>query len=193
MDEENVISGNSADEIWQQLTTQFQANPEPLQYTAIILQNPYKIVLDIDIDLGGGFESGYETTTLSGHLLSEPNFQFAIHSKHLTDEIGKFFGMEDIVIGYPEFDEKFIIKTSDAGRVKALFSDATVRALFLSLPDFTFGITRHHVQHEEHKSSFLELLIETGITDVSQLKAIYQAFYAVLSSFDSAVANDPLF
>ena len=54
-----------------------------------------KIVLEIDIDLGGGFESGYETTVFSADLHTAPAFRFAIHEQHFTDEIGKFFGVEE--------------------------------------------------------------------------------------------------
>lgn len=118
MDNANIISGRTEDEVWQQINSWFLANPDPLEYTAIIEQEKRKVVLDIDIDLGGGFESGFETTTLSAELKTASNFRFAVHEQHFSDEIGKFFGMEDVEIGYNEFDKKLIVKTNDPIRVK---------------------------------------------------------------------------
>ena len=99
MTNENFIKGSGEDEIWQQINDQFLQNSDPLEYTAIIEQENRKVILDIDIDLGGGFESGYETTSLTAPLHHTTDFKFAIHEEHFTDEIGKFFGMQDVVIG----------------------------------------------------------------------------------------------
>lgn len=182
MEIDNFIKGSAEDEIWQQINEQFLQNPDPLEYTAVIEHGKYRVVLNIDIDLGGGFESGYETTSLTAPLHSLTDFRFAIHQEHFTDEIGKFFGMQDVVIGYEEFDKKLIIKTNDDTRVKELFANPSVRNVFQTLEDFTFGITAHHASSSESKEAFLELTIETGITDVSKLRTIYNAFYTVLTA-----------
>ena len=83
---------------------------------------------------------------------------------------GKFFGMEDIEIGFGEFDDKLIIKTNDQLRIREIFSDDAVRAVFQSLTDFTFGITHHHSSGTVHDKPFLELQIEVGITDPARLR-----------------------
>ena len=186
MQHENIISGKTEDEVWEQITSEFSKNPDLLEYSAIINHDDRKIVLDIDIDLGGGFESGYETTTFTAPLHTLPAFKFAIHREHFTDEIGKFFGMQDVVIGYEEFDDKLVIKTNDEARVREVFSDASVRATFLNLDDFTFGITTHHTSDDHLKHPFLELRIDMGITDPIELRKIYSAFYSVLTAIDTA-------
>lgn len=187
MESNNVIKGSSEDEIWQQINEQFGQNPDPLEYTTIIEHGKYRILLDIDIDLGGGFESGYESTAFTAQLESATAFRFAIHKEHFTDEIGKFFGMQDVVIGYEEFDKKVVIKTNDETEVKSLFADPSVRSVLQDLDDFTFGITTHHVSDSTRKDPFLELYIESGITDLNKLRAIYSAFYAILSKVDNVV------
>lgn len=183
MDNANIISGTTEDEVWQQINGWFLANPDPLEYTAIIEQEKRKIVLDIDIDLGGGFESGFETTTLTAELKTASDFRFAIHEQHFSDEIGKFFGMEDVEIGYDEFDKKLIVKTNDPIRVKEIFSDESIRKVFESLSDFTFAITDHNTNNDR-KAFLLELQIESAITNPATLREIYHAFYAVLFSVD---------
>ncbi|MCW3109070.1 MAG: hypothetical protein JWQ09_3576, partial [Segetibacter sp.] len=136
-------------------------------------------------DLGGGFESGYETTTLTAPLHALTDFRFAIHEEHFTDEIGKFFGMQDVVIGYEEFDKRLIIKTNDQAKAREIFADASVRTVFQSLENFTFGITTHHSTDSTTKDPFLELIIETGITDVNKLRTIYKAYFSVLTAVDT--------
>lgn len=188
MNNENLIKGNSEDEIWQQITEEFNQNPDPLEFTAVIQHQGHRIILDIDIDLGGGFESGYETTTLTAPLATLTDFRFAIHEEHFTDEIGKFFGMQDVVLGYKEFDEKLVVRTNDETKVKEIFADESVRAVFQSLENFSFGIHTHHPAHSTQKEPFLELIIETGITDINKLQTIYRAFFSVLTALGKTAA-----
>lgn len=187
MSHENFISGRTQDEVWEKITAQFLDDPDPLEYSAVIEHESRKIALNIDIDLGGGFESGFESTTFAAHLNTSPSFRFAIHEKHFTDEIGKFFGMEDVEIGFEEFDKALIVKTNDTLKLKDIFSDSAVRAVFQSLTDFTFGITHHHASGDLPGEPFLELQIEHGITNVERLRQIYNAFYSVLAKVDAFV------
>lgn len=179
MQQENILTGKTEEEVWQQIDQQFGGEPEILEYTAIIEQDEKRIMLDIDIDLGGGFESGYATTTFSAMLPPSPGFTFGIHHEHFIDEIGKFFGMEDVETGYSEFDKKLVVKTNDRERVRAVFADEQVRSVFQTLDDFTFAIARHH-SNGEPDVPFLELQIEVGITDPLKLREIYHAFLSVL-------------
>lgn len=188
MEQENIIAGRNEEEVWQQINAQFLANPDPLEYMGVIVQGNRKIVLAIDIDLGGGFESGYESTTITAELLTAPTFRFAIHEQHFTDEIGKFFGMEDVEIGFNEFDKKLIVKTTDKLRIREIFSDESVRKCFESLKDFTFGITSKN-DVSSGNTTFLELMIESGITNPKQLRELYRAFFSVLVSLDKEVNN----
>jgi hypothetical protein len=185
MQDNNLIKGNSEEEIWQHIAQQFLENPDPLEYVATIEHNTHRVVLDIDIDLGGGFESGYETTSFTAAINRPTDFRFAIHQEHFTDEIGKFFGMQDVVLGYEEFDKKLIIKTNDPQKLKQIFSEESTRAVIQKLENFTFGITTHHTGDCNLKQPFLELMVETGITDVSKLREIYRAYFAVLSALDT--------
>ena len=188
MKQENLVSGQTIDEIWQQVGLQLNDTSEILDYNTVIVHAGRKTILSIDIDLGGGFESGFETTTFTAELEKQPTFKFAIHQEHFTDEIGKFFGMQDVVIGYKDFDEKLIIKTDDKAKVRRIFSDMAVRETILSLSDFSFGITQHH--KEDHKKAwYLELNIEQGITNVEELREIYKAFLSVLQSLESTFEN----
>jgi hypothetical protein len=187
MDIQKVIYGETEEEVFEHISADFDAEPDLLYYDVMIEQAGRKIFLDIDIDPGGGFESGFETTTLTAHLYTEPPFRFAIHHEGFMDEIGKFFGMQDVITGYREFDKKVVVKTDDEAAVKSLFESAEVRHLFSSLTDFTFGIARHNTE-DEKKAPFLEFNIDRAIVDALELRAIYSAFMKVLVSIDQEIA-----
>ncbi|EHQ30313.1 hypothetical protein [Mucilaginibacter paludis] len=177
MEIDKAYIGTTEDEIWQQIATDI--NDDTLEYRAMIEQDDKHVMLDIDIDLGGGFEGGYATTSYSAPVANH-NFKFAVHEEHFTDEIGKFFGMQDVEIGYPELDHHLVIKTNDEEKVKTLFVDPKVREVFTSLTDFDFGIHLHDIEDSDEKQAFLELNIEDGITDIPTLKELYHVFYTVL-------------
>ena len=141
--------------------------------------------LMIDIDLGGGFEGGYALTSFTARVAPEHDFRFALHHQGLIDTAGKFFGMEDVVTGYPEFDEALIVKTSDRERTRRIFSDVNVRKIFQSLRLFTLHLTHHHVAGQKEKEPFLKLTIEEGIIDPAVLRNLYDAFYKVLSGVEA--------
>ncbi|MEO6521276.1 MAG: hypothetical protein ABIN91_06360 [Mucilaginibacter sp.] len=177
METDKTYTGATEEQIWKQIAADI--NDDILEYHAIIQQGQAQVYLDIDIDLGGGFEGGYATTTYRAPLNST-NFQFAIHEEHFTDEIGKFFNMQDVTIGYPELDEHLIVKTNDVEKVKTLFTDEQTRKTLTELENFDLGIRLHSVEGSDKKEAFLELNIEDGITDIDTLRELYHAFYMVL-------------
>jgi hypothetical protein len=174
------IQGQSEDEVWQQIKTDLAQDPDLLFYRAIIHQQDKTVLFDIDIDLGGGFEGGFATTTFSAPLQHPDGFSFALHREHFLDEVGKFFGMQDLLTGYPDFDASMIVKSSDASRVRALFSDAATRETLLTLENFSFGIA----PAVETDTAALELTIEEGITDPVRLRSLYAVFFQTLTQLD---------
>ncbi len=183
MDKEKLITADSIDEVWPQITEDLKDNE--FDYSVIISIQNRKVYLDIDIDPGGGFEGGYQTTTLKSRLEKAGEFRFALHHQGLLDEMGKFFGMEYIETGYPEFDKKVIVKTNDVSKIKSIFSEQQTRMPFEDLSDFTFHISQHHIDETDNKADFLELNIEEAITNIPRLKLIYNAFSKVLDSIEN--------
>jgi hypothetical protein len=182
MNDLRIIKGANEEDIWLQVSKDLAAE-DILEYNVIVQQGTYQVEIDVDIDLGGGFEGGFELTTLRSVLNDTDDFRFAIHKEHFIDEIGKFFGMQDVIIGYPEFDKHVIIKTNSEEKVKALFADEQLRTFLQSLEeDFTLGIATHHHQQ------VLEFSLEKGVTDPTSLRQIYHYFYSVLTFIDAAAS-----
>ncbi len=184
MQDARVISGTSLDEVWKQIDEDFSQYQEVYEYNAIIEQQGRSVTLDIDIDLGGGFEGGYALTRFMSPLKSFDDFRFSLHRQDLLDGIGKLFGMEDIKIGSPEFDKNIVIKSNHPDRIKDILSSIQIREVIQSLPNFEFHIGHHHSSHTEVESAFLELRIDEGITDTARLRLIYSAFILVLEKVD---------
>lgn len=182
MEIEKLINGNNPEEIWNQIGEDLKANE--FAYTAVINYRDKKVLFNLEIDPGGGFEGGYQTTMLRSELQHSGDFKFALHHQGFLEEIGKFFGMQDIETGYPEFDKKVIVKSNDEEKVKSIFSNADIRTAFKDLSDFIFHITKHHIDEREKQANFLELTIEEAIVNPQILRSLFNAFYSVLIAVD---------
>lgn len=179
MEEEKVISAPTEEQLWQQVIADFKEDPDPLEYSAILEQQGHRVILDIYNNHAVGFEAA-AFTCFNTFLYNKNNFRFALRTKSFTDEVGKFFGMEDLILGFNAFDEKFIIKSNDEQKTVSLFADQHVRDTLLSLANISFGIIEYTMEDTNGKALFLELKIENAITDPLQLREIYNAFFKTL-------------
>ena len=184
MDEARIISGNTSQEVWQQIEQDLNENPDLFEYNVVLEERGRLVSLDIDIDLGGGFEGGYALTRFVANLKSFDDLHFSLHRQDFIDGIGKVFGSQDVKLGYDDFDKQIVVKTNHPDRLKDIFSDVAIRKAMLSLPEFNFHIGHHHSSNTEVESAFLELRIDEGITNPHKLRDIYNAFILVLDKVD---------
>jgi hypothetical protein len=180
MQDVKTFTGETDAEVWQQLEADWAKDPDPLEYRAILQQAGYKVLLDIDIDPGGGFEGGIETTSFSASFDNPENFRFGLHHESFLDEVGKFLGMQDIETGDARFDANVAVKSSDEARIKAILANETIRLSLVDLEDFSFGISLPHGIEGANTQSTLELSMNEGITDLAQLRSLYIAFFQTL-------------
>ena len=179
MDEEKVISGQNEEIVWQQIESDFKIDPLPLQYHVVLEQDGQRILLDMHDNHAVGFEAS-ASTELSAYIYNRNGFKFAIHKEGFVDEIGKFLGMQDYVLGYKDFDDTFVIKTNDEQKVNLLFADGAIREALMAYPDLTFGIVEYLMEESDGKIPFLELCIKKSVTDTNALRSLYTAFRSVL-------------
>ncbi|GAB2797188.1 hypothetical protein GCM10027275_48270 [Rhabdobacter roseus] len=189
MENERQFSGQNEEEVWQKIRADLAQKKDILDYQATIRQQNRTVELRVDIDLGGGFESGISTTRFKAALPTTDEFKFKIYEQGLLSEVGKLFGMQDVKIGYEDFDAKFIIQTNDEERVKVLFADETTRTTLLAVADsvlsnLTFEINIPDYLDAAFTEKTLELSVEEGIMDPAQLQAMYHVFMRVLTVLD---------
>jgi len=118
MEDQRIISGKNEQEVWPLIEANL--NTDEYTYDVLIEQGGKRIQLYIDIDPGGGFEGGSELTQIKAPLPVSNEFRFAIHHQGFIDSLGKFFGMQDVETGYPEFDKKVLVETNDKEKVHQL-------------------------------------------------------------------------
>ncbi|HEY0055388.1 MAG TPA: hypothetical protein VGB63_08535 [Pedobacter sp.] len=181
--EEKIISAPTEEQLWDIITADFKNDPDPLEYHSILEQQGRRIILDIFNNHAVGFEA-IAFTSFNSFIYDRSNFRFTIHNEGFKDEIAKIFGMQDIVLGYKDFDEKFIIKTNDENKTATLFADPELRATLLSLPSLSFSIVEYTLDDGDGKAPFLELKLAKSVTDIQLLRKVYNAFYKVLQGIE---------
>ncbi len=122
-------------------------------------------------------------TRLRAPYVNPTGFRFTVYRKSLFSGLGKLFGMEDIEIGDPQFDEKFIIKGTDDSLVRQLLSNPKVRELMAQQPDINFSVKDDEGWFGPKFPEGVDELhfVATGIIkDLERLRLLYELFAETL-------------
>lgn len=180
------VFGPSKKEIWEKLSREIQG-----QYVAggfwkgdkvVARAGEWSVTLDTYTVSDGKTSTTY--TRMRAPFINKDGFKFKIYRKNIFSEVGKFFGMQDIEIGIPTFDEKFIIKGNNEFKVKELFANSTIRELIEKQQSIYFS-----VKDDEGRfgPSFPEGVDELYfqvvgvIKDPDRLKSLYDLFAEILN------------
>jgi len=112
------------------------------------------------------------------------NFRFAIYRKGILSTIAKFFGGQDVVVGYPEFDEAFVIKGNDEEKLGFLFANAKIRELIESQKKIHLEVMEGESRWDVHLPDGvfqLYYVLEEITMDLEELKALHQLFVEILN------------
>jgi hypothetical protein len=175
-----IISGQSELDVWQHVTADFAAGI-PHDYHVELQYDNRKIKLNVVSSPGGNEEGGYEYTSIKSHVDATNDFEFLIQPEDFLNRIGKFFGGQDVVLGYPEFDKNVLVKTNNPERLKSLFSDEDARQTFIALSGYSFGVTS-----KDDDKKVLELHIQRIIA-IEDLKHAFDAFIKALDLLNKPV------
>jgi hypothetical protein len=177
--------GPSKDEVWRQLSEEIGAEyVEGGLWSGAKVQahvGPWTITLDMYAVHTQHSHVTY--TRMRAPYINPEGFRFTIYRKGLLSDLGKLLGMQDIEVGDPEFDEAFIIKASDEGRVRELFADPKLRQMIRDQPEI-----RLEVKDSEgwfgprfpEDVDELHFQVVGVIKEVDRLKALFDLFVAVL-------------
>lgn len=111
-------------------------------------------------------------------------FEFSVRGGYWNNPADKLLSIlkKDIKVGSSNFDEHFMVHSSDRERIKAVFDDPT-RKLLLDLDDVWFEMSHNGVQHEV-------AFFDVGITvDVQRLVDIAQAVVMTRNGVAKSVAE----
>jgi hypothetical protein len=177
MEETKVINVDNVQEIGNALAPDFATGTGLHDYHVALHLNGYIINLDISSSPGGNVEGGYESTSIRAALPAHPGFVFVLYPEDFLNRLGKLFGLQDVVLGYTEFDKDVIVKTDDPEKLKTILSDADVRQVFQNQSGWALKLDNHEDREEDH---YLDLSIQRAITNLPDLQRILNAFYSVL-------------
>lgn len=79
-------------------------------------------------------------TRVRAPFVNRDGLQFTIYNQSIFSSIGKFFGMQDLEIGEPYFDQNFVIKGNDPHQIEQLFLDQHIQGLLIAMPNIRFEI-----------------------------------------------------
>lgn len=179
METTRTFSADSETALWQQVAADMSRQPDLFDYTANLHQNGYQMQLSLDIDLGGGFEGGFETTTFRAVVPGPTTLNFTLHEQDWVHELGKLLGLRDVELSDPDLDTAYIMTTNHPDQLRALlFSDPAVRETLLRYQELRLDLTTDPAAPEA--GTVLTFTKEQALTDPTQLQEIYHMLLVLL-------------
>lgn len=124
------LFGPSKEEVWRQVSAQVGGEYDGGHFMksdrVTVTHGDWTVTLDIYVVMAGKAAIPY--TRLRAPYINPDGFRFDIYRKNIFTGIAKRFGLQDIDVGYPAFDDEFVIKGTDERRLKSLFANPSIRA-----------------------------------------------------------------
>ncbi len=126
-----------------------------------------------------------DQTAIDVEYKANGNFKFAIHPQNWLDGFGKLLGMQDIVVGQPEFDKHFIVKSNDEKLVKQYFKDTVLAKQLLDEPTIQLWANCDNEEHSTVRATTagctrLCLRVQGAVDDFERLKQFYRLKHRAL-------------
>ena len=188
--------GPSHDEVWCVLADELCGRHERRGWLkgsrVVAVAGPWEVVLDLH-QLGE-----HVFTRLRAPYVNADGFRFHVFRKHLFSGVSQWLGFQDVRTGYPAFDEQFVIRGNDVGKLQRLFANPRLQTLLLAQPRVAFRVL------DDHECLFgrrfpdgvdqLQFLAGGVVKDLDRLKALYDLFAETLGELcrmGSAYERDP--
>jgi hypothetical protein len=129
--------------------------------------------------MAGKVHTAIPYTRMRAPFPNPGGFRFTIHRASVFSALGKILGMQDIEVGYPEFDSDFVIKSNDEDKVKTLCRSDRLRALVTEQPKFQLTIEDDDGWFGARYPADVDVLVFNvagSIRDVERLKGLYNVF-----------------
>jgi len=175
-----AILGPSKDDVWRQIASDIGGEYQDgglfgrdvLRYQS----GDWEITLDTFTETGGDDSTTY--TRMRAPFVNKDGLSFKIHRAGLSAPIGTFLGIQDIQIGDPSFDEKFVIQGNDYTKVRWLLGDARLKELIQVQPDLCFEL--RYAGGSEDKDQLVFKCCGV-LNDETLLKKLFELFSTALA------------
>ncbi len=155
----------------------------------------WTVTLDIYTVSSGHSHNYY--TRMRAPFVNADGFRFLAYRHGIFTGLGKFLGMQDVAVGFPDFDRDFVIKGNDETRLRQFFSYEKIRSLLQAQPDVRFEVVDDEgFFGAEFPKGVDELRLQARgvIKDVNRLKQFFELFAVTLDQLcmmGSAYLNKP--
>jgi hypothetical protein len=181
-----TLFGPSKEEIWRQFAVEIGASIVPGGFwegdKIEATHGPWSVVLDTYTVSTGKAVITY--TRMRALFVTPDGFHFTVYRWGFFSEVGKWFGMQDVTVGYENFDRDFVIKGNDEEKLRRLFSSEKIRKLIAAQPDIHFSIADYdsNVWAKKFPAGVDELRFQAVgvIKDIERLKLLYELFAETL-------------
>jgi hypothetical protein len=188
--------GPSRNEVWKKVSEQIQAEyvKDNFWSGAKIIARHESWLITLDsflIPMGKIF---IPMTRLRAPFRSMHDFRFQVYNQGFLDNIGKFFGMQDIETGAEEFDRRFVLKGNAPEKVQKLFSEPEIQRMMLEDRQLRLEIRDDEGWFgQKFPAETDELYFQTTgeIRDEERLKNLFQLFSAVLTELEKMGEASP--
>ena len=191
--------GPSRKEVWQQLSREMNARFVEGGFTKSdkvqVTHGEWTVTLDTFAVHTGKVVLIF--TRMRAPYVNPDGFRFRVYRRGVFSDIGKAFGMQDVEVGQPGFDEDFIIKGTDEGKLRQLFANPKIRELIATQKDIDFSVKDDEGWFgPTFPEGVDELSFTVGgvIQDIERLKRLYELFAETLEELcrmGSAYRRDP--
>lgn len=183
------LFGPSKNEVWRQLSEEISADLVEGGFwwgsRVEAKHNNWTIYLDTYTQSSGKSSTTY--TRMRAPFVDNNGFNFKIYKNGFFSDLGKALGMQDIEVGFEEFDENYIIQGNDEGTVVRVFSNAKIRELIERQPQVRLEIKKSEgifgPTFKENESE-LYFLAYGVLKDLELLKGLFELFSEVLEELE---------
>jgi hypothetical protein len=195
------LFGPSRDEIWKQFAAAVGGNFTESSYwngsKVEATHDQWTVVLDTYTVSTG--KSAITYTRMRALFINPDGFYFNVYRRGIFSNLGKLLGMQDVTVGYPQFDDTYIIQGNDEAKLRRLFANKKIRDLIDRQPEVQFSARDDENEFWEGRKfpkEVDELCFQSAqITkDLDHLELLYDLFSETLDELvrmGSASANNP--
>lgn len=194
-----AVFGPSRDEVWEQLCSQIGGELIQGGWRGNKVQarvGHWIVTLDTYTVSSNQHSTTY--TRMRAPFLNRDGFRFNLYRAGLFTGLGKLFGVQDLEIGDPLFDEQFVVQANSEPKIRVLLANLRIRELIQGQPSigqFTIKDNEGWFTTTEYPQGVDVLYFQVVgvIKDVARLKSLYELFAEVLNQLchlDSAYQDD---
>jgi len=181
------LFGPSRDEIWKQFAAAVGGSfNEGGFWNGSKVEATYgQWVVTLDTYTVSNGKTSVSYTRMRSPYVNPDGFHFNIYRQGFFSNLGKKLGMQDITVGYPQFDADFVIKGNDEWKLRRLFASEKIRDLISAQPDIHFSVRDDDGQFWAGRNlppGVDELYFQAVgvIKDIARLKLLYDLFSETL-------------